>query len=190
MIMLELKERTKDLHKRTEQAVNLFSRLSSTESYTHLISRLYGFYSPIEGQLTQIIGDHIPDLRMQERLKLPSLTADLRALGRSAEQISATPQCPRIPQLESVPDAMGCLYVLEGSTLGGQIIRREAESRLGLNPESGCRFYTGYGNRTGDMWRVFCSQVDRYADEHPAAREQITAAAEETFRRFGEWVAC
>lgn len=190
MIMTQLRERTRDLHRRTESAVDLMNRLDSVDSYTRLLCRFYGLYAPLECCISTVATDRANNLNLQERRKSRFLLEDLGRLGLSSDEISQIPTCKDLPELKSLDEALGCLYVLEGSTLGGQIIRREVESRLGLTAETGCRFFTGYGDRTGIAWREFCEHLNSYAEEHPGAQEKIVSAAEETFQRFGEWVAC
>jgi heme oxygenase len=50
--------------------------------------------------------------------------------------------------------AVGCLYVLEGATLGGQFISRHLAT-LGIGPANGGLFFHGYGAKTGEMWKSF-----------------------------------
>jgi heme oxygenase len=46
------------------------------------------------------------------------LAADLGALGLSVDAMEAVPQCP-LTELRDDMEALGSLYVMEGSTLGG-----------------------------------------------------------------------
>ena len=190
MMMAELRERTKDLHRRTESAVDLLNRLSSIDSYIQLLSRFHGLYSPLESRIESAAQNQAIDFNLVSRRKSHLLVEDLITLGQSEDVIRRIPICPQLPDLTIFDRALGCLYVLEGSTLGGQIICREVHNRLGLTAETGCRFFTGYGERTASTWREFCNWVDSYSQEHPDARENMILAAEETFRRFGEWIAC
>jgi heme oxygenase len=87
-------------------------------------------------------------------------------------------------------DALGCLYVLEGATLGGQLIGRQVQRQLGLRSEHGCAFFAGYGaDQTGPMWKAFSEAVDAYGSAQPAAQGAIVAAACDTFLRFEHWIA-
>ena len=101
--------------------------------------------------------------------------------------MAALPVCSTLPRVATFADALGCLYVLEGSTLGGQFIRREVAARLGLTPDRGCAFFAGYGERTGAMWKAFGAAVTAHADARPEDRDVIVAAAVETFTRLDEW---
>ena len=56
---------------------------------------------------------------------MPLLTKDLLSLGASEEEISKLAQFQGAQQLfSSVPQILGALYAVEGSTLGGQYIAR------------------------------------------------------------------
>jgi heme oxygenase len=50
------------------------------------------------------------------------------------------------------------MYVVEGSTLGGQVIQRSIEA-AGLGLE-GLSFLDPYGARTGERWRAFLRILD------------------------------
>jgi heme oxygenase len=52
--------------------------------------------------------------------------------------------CSNIPAITNVCQAIGALYVLEGSTLGGRFIYRNIESALDLQVNSGASFFYGY----------------------------------------------
>ena len=190
MIMMELREQTKDLHRRTETSVDLMKRLHSKEAYVQLLSRFHGFYLPLEDRISSVLASEIPGLNLEERTKAHLLVIDLIALGKSEDEIASMPICDQLRPTNSIGHALGCLYVLEGSALGGQFIRREVERRLGFTSEQGCRFFTGQGDLTASAWRAFCNTLDSYADEHPHTQNNILFAAEETFKRFGEWVSC
>lgn len=190
MILADLKERTRTLHAQTESAVSLMQRLASRESYLELLARMYGFYAPIESRISQVVNSSDLGLDLRERQKVPLLRIDLTTLGTSAAQIGAIPLCTQLPAIKTVANVFGCLYVLEGSTLGGQMIRREAHQRLGLTPENGCAFFAGYQERTATAWREFGNALTQYVNTHSVEPEQIFHAAAETFERFAEWVAC
>jgi heme oxygenase len=90
---------------------------------------------------------------------------------------------PRLPSLESPAQALGSMYVLEGSSLGGQILSRHFEKTLGVRPDSGCRYLSAYGSDTGVMWKIFCEVLE----SRPTAEvPQMTLAAVETFQILHE----
>ena len=74
---------------------------------------------------------------------------------------------------DSTHTCLGALYVLEGATLGGQVLRREMAQRLGVNADNGGAFLDVYGAETGRRWR------------YPGARRK-TAGAFPTLRAAGQ----
>lgn len=82
---------------------------------------------------------------------------------------------------------LGMLYVLEGSTLGGQVLCRHLADRLQLQPHQ-LRYLAGHGRATGARWRATCALL-KAALSTPALRAQAGAAASATFRLFGHAVA-
>lgn len=111
------------------------------------------------------------------RSKLAWLDADLAALDAAA----APATLPAFT-LDSVPAACGAIYVMEGSTLGGQVIARHVATALGLSPESGCRYFSGYGRETGVRWREAGAAISQCADAYGEdAGDVMISAARETF---------
>lgn len=155
MLLTALKEATHSRHQHIEARLDLLNRDWKLPFYQALLERFHGFYRAVEPVLLQNEGRTGHGLDLTQRAKLPLLEADLRALGLSAGQVDALPVCPQPPSLADFPQRLGCLYVIEGSTLGGQVISRVLGQRLGLSPENGARFFAGYGADTGAKWRAF-----------------------------------
>ncbi len=190
-IMTELKERTRQLHQDTETAVDLVSRLRSRESYANLLARFYGLYAPLEQRLVDIAGWESIGIDLTERAKAPLIPNDLAVLGWSSSRLAQIPGCHSLPKLTNLAEGLGCLYVLEGSTLGAQHIRLAVENQLGLTADHGCSFFNGYGSeRTGAMWRAFGASTMAYHESHPESTDEIVTAACDTFAQVKEWVAC
>ena len=59
------------------------------------------------------------------------------------------------PDIKNQGDLVGMLYVIEGSTLGGQLISKHLTKNLGITPETGGRFFGGYGENTSVLWLDF-----------------------------------
>ena len=62
---------------------------------------------------------------------LVSTTVGFEALAKEIRK--SIKHLHRLPPLETQADAFGCLYVLEGATLGGRVISRHIERALGLD---------------------------------------------------------
>lgn len=178
-ILRLLKEQTATQHARVERAFDLPRRLQSSDSYAELLTIFYRLYLPLEQRLNAL-ADDLPDVSWPTRRKAPKLLADLKTIGRKPEEIVPASD---LPSVSRPADVYGCLYVMEGATLGGQIIRRAVAAQLGYSADHGCAFFSGYGDRGGEMWEQFRTALTRFADT--AEREQaVLAAATATFETF------
>jgi len=90
-----------------------------------------------------------------DRRRAPLLERDLRTLGAELPAVHDFPAA-RIPHIDSEEAAfLGAMYVIEGSTLGGQHIARHVEPLLGFAADAGTAYFRGYGAETGARWREF-----------------------------------
>ena len=185
MLRDALREHTRAQHARLEQRLAIERRVRDRDAYVDLLRRFLGFYLPVEARLAafaQAFRDNGIDLT--ERWKVAKLQRDLIVLGENASNQADPSLLPAIP---TFPRAVGCLYVLEGSTLGGQIILRHVRESLGLDAANGAAFFAGYGARTGAMWHAFSRFLSALPfGAHDAG--QAIAAARETFESLERWL--
>ena len=106
--MGQLKAATTVHHERLERRVDIERHLRSRAAYRALLERFYGFHRPVEAVLAPFAGPFTP--------RHPLLAQDIAALGGDVANL---PMATRLPEVHSVRDALGVLYVLEGSALGG-----------------------------------------------------------------------
>jgi len=147
-----LKTETRPAHDRIEKAIGLERIAASMEGYQDLLARFYGFHDAWEKAAEALAPD---SAFFQRRRKTALLAKDLAALGMRADAISRLPRCQPLMPLPSAAAVLGSMYVIEGSTLGGAIIARDVERRLGLTAETGCAYFRSYGRDTALMWKSF-----------------------------------
>lgn len=186
--LANLRRHTAPHHDAVERRVDIVGRLGSADRYAHLLIRLYGFYEPFEAELGTVVKRWGLPFDIEARRKAPLLARDLAALGVTSRAVDNLPRAGRMPQPTSPQAALGCLYVTEGATLGGQIIARHVAHRLGLGPGDGASFFHGYAADTRSRWRTFCS-VLAAASTSDVVERAITAGAIDTFRAYDRWLA-
>ena len=184
-IMAELKSATRQQHEAAESLVNFDAAIGDPLSYRRLLEKFYGFYAPLEQHLLRVAGleKAVPDLA--SRMKAHLLREDLKDLGGDALIL---PLCQSLPPLENVAEALGCLYVLEGATLGGQILSRHAKNALGITPLYAGRFFSSYGGQVGSMWKRFSQSADACCELHPQERSAIVKSATDSFSALSIWM--
>ena len=187
MILKHLKEATGSRHAALESRLPLLDAGMSRASYLQFLQLFWGYYAPLETQLLALPYWNSMNFDYAERHKTPRLMQDLRALGETPEAIEGLARCQRLPALASQGQLLGCLYVIEGATLGGQIITRHLEANLELTPLTGAAFFDGYGARTGGQWKAFCAMLRANAGES-VRHDDILASANQTFETLGQWL--
>lgn len=172
MISEELRKGTAIYHQRLEEKLALFERVQDLKSYGDLIHRFLSFYSFVEPKLMGLADwKRHPTFEVEERLKLAWLRRDLFALDRSTTPGQVNASFLDLEFLATFNRALGCLYVLEGSTLGGTIISKHFSQKLGLTPDRGLAYFTSYAERTGEMWRRFQKALSDYVEQSPNPKE-------------------
>jgi heme oxygenase len=174
---------TAGAHAQLEAALDLVSRVSDRQRFLKVLERFLGFHLIWERAIRQR-----PALRAfhEPRSRLPHLRRDLAALGRTNAEQAALPLCEAAGALaDSHGAAVGSIYVLEGSTLGGQVIGR-ALAGADWAPRGGLTYFTPYRDRTGEMWRAFGAWSEAHvpADERGAAVD----GANRTFALLQSWL--
>ena len=180
-VRMRLRAATRDRHDRMERVMDLPRRLATRASLAAMLDRIHGFYVPLEARLAALPWAPA-GLAFDERRKAGWLVDDLLALG--ARPSGAT--CTRLPVLDTLTAGLGSLYVLEGATLGGQLIAREL-ARLGVDAAHGGRFFASYGAEVGPRWRQFVDVLETHCAGEVATDAAIEAAAA-TFDRYGDWM--
>jgi heme oxygenase len=183
-IVALLRSRTQDAHSALEAQLGLLEQPASTEYYAHALSRFLGFHLVWEQDI-KAFPALARELEMRSRLRY--LRHDLTALGLTEAEISSMPLCGDAHSLTvDEARALGSFYVLEGSTLGGQLITRHLSSAHWL-PAEGLCYFNPYGSRTGEMWRSFRRWLESQAQHHAA--NDIVTGARATFVVLQKWLA-
>lgn len=152
-------------------------------TYAKIIEAYYGFHMPLQRRIEGFLAPQAFDL---ERHKLAALLKDLRALGCSDRQIQALPLCTALPALDSHAQLLGIMYVMEGATLGGQVLRRIIAARLAIDADNGGEFLDVYGRDTGRLWKAFLKQLADF--DHSGSQSEVVDAACATFTCFEDWL--
>jgi heme oxygenase len=186
--LANLRRHTAPYHLAVERRVDIVGRLGSPDRYATLLARLYGFYEPFEAELDRAVARWGLRFDVEARRKAPLLARDLAALDVAPAAVDGLPRSARIPRPTNPLAALGCLYVLEGATLGGRLIARHVTQRLGFGPYSGASFFHGYGSAAGPRWRTFCSVLAAETCSGVAERA-ILSGAIDTFVAYDRWLA-
>ena len=182
-LLQRLKSETAKAYDRIEEAFDLEAVTRSKSAYRNLLGRLYGFHAVWEPLAEVALVD--PEFFRQRR-KVAFLTTDLRDLGMGSHGIARLPLCDPTVTMRTPAEAWGSMYVVEGATLGGVIIARHVERRLGLSRQNGCLYFRCYGADVRSMWTSFGTRL--LASCGPADQDAVVAAARRTFEMLHIWL--
>jgi len=174
-----LRAHTADSHKNLESlpvSVSITSPNVTAEAYAHYLNLMSDVIKDTEDHIFALLENIFPDL--EERRKSQLLDADLAFLNYTKTNFSK-PFTNTISEF-SIPFAMGILYVVEGSSLGGRFILKNLQSALGYE-ENGVTYFNGYGNKTGSSWKNFLNILTSYEATHNNG-DQIVAGADFAFK--------
>jgi heme oxygenase len=182
----QLKRETAELHRRVEAQLGLMEPGLSIHRYQRVLRTLYGFYAPVEASLVRLTAAG-PPLGFPLRARCELIESDLHALGLARHEFAGLPRCMDLPPLSCREDLAGCLYVLEGACLGGQVIAPALHQQLGLGKGSGASFFIGDAEATSARWILFLTWLEGF--ERAGARsEEIVDSACATFLTLARWV--
>ncbi|WP_232630995.1 biliverdin-producing heme oxygenase [Methylobacterium sp. Leaf118] len=174
-----LRAATAEAHAALERDLDWQERVATLPAYAGLLARLRGFHAAYEPAIALGLADAA---FFEPRRRLAALDADLVALGLDADRCGALP-APPAPALAGEGAALGALYVLEGSTLGGLLIGRHVGGLHGDGVP--LAYYAGRGRAAGPMWRTFRERLDGLtAAQEPAA----LGAGIATFEAMRDWL--
>ena len=176
VILQRLRAETQPAHEALEQ--NEFNRALTAGTLTpaateQFLGKLYGFLLPYETQLRR--HDFGPEWQLELRQRAHLLREDLPGAA-------SLPLCPTLPPLGTRAQVLGALYVLEGSTLGGQVITRQL-AKAGIGQR---RYFAGHAERTGPLWQSFCQLLAAEATDDNQA--EIVQSAIQTFQALHAWI--
>lgn len=175
-----LKQRTAATHQQVEAALDLLAPDVDAGRLHAVIGRFHAFWRSAEVAVDRWA---LTEPGLAARLEWPRrrrtglLDADLARLG------GPTPTEPVARPFEVVgaADALGWLYVSEGSTLGGALIARHIAP---LRLES----FHPYPEGPGPMWRRYGEIASQWVRVEPDRLEALCLAAERAFGALAAWV--
>ena len=168
---------TADLHQAVEDISDLPGSVTTVQDYGELLSAFHRAHTVIEGALGA--EDLVPTWLelghdMADHRQLGALCDDLAALG-----VDPDPRAAEVLQLGSPSEALGCLYVVEGSSLGRRVLAPLLKERLGEVPTA---FFDGRDGHP-HAWRQVQSSIKR-ATGDPLQPLAILTGARATFEVF------
>lgn len=181
-----LRESTRAAHEDLETAVEIEQQFLSRTAYAGYLSRLLGAHEVAERALSPFdfgaLGFDYGARRKSELLK-----ADLCHVGFAGARVSA-PQTESL-KLQSLAEALGCVYVIEGSSLGARAVLPQIKRVLGFDERAGASYFAGLGEEGKVIWRA-CLNAIIAIPPRSAEADQVVGGAHATFAAFRAILPC
>jgi heme oxygenase len=173
-----MKAATREAHEVLDTFIMAAAPFASRENFGKFVQTQYLFHRDLDAFFyNETLDGMLPDLLGRRRLEF--IKQDLADLGLEVPAPSAEPRFTRGGAFD-LPEAMGWLYVVEGSNLGAAFLLKDA-AKLGLNEEFGARHLAGAPEGRGLHWRTFTAALDEIALTEEE-EERAVAAASDAFR--------
>jgi heme oxygenase len=186
LLSVRLRRTTAPLHAKVERVLGLPGAVRYRQDYCRLLGRFLGIYEPLEQVFQRFDDWDRLGLAPASHAHVVNLTLDLSALGIDLGRLPRAP--PRmLPNLPTFPHALGALYVLEGATLGGRVILRALESRMGGQIAGASRFLGGQCAAAGPTWQSFRASLDDFGRAQPGRCVDVLSGADRMFRANLAW---
>lgn len=153
-IILSLRAATGAIHQRLDDAMQIEVRAADPVLRRRMVTAFRRFHAHAEARMKAAI-QTLEGLGMADRSRIARIDADLDALGLPASGPSEPGRLLPLPPGE----ALGWLYVVEGSSLGGHVILRTLTD-AGID-KLGLSFLDPYGDAVGARWREVMAVLDR-----------------------------
>lgn len=177
MTSIALKEETKEAHIGLEKiVVQQLKAIQTKSDYARLLKYFYAYFRAVEKAIAPFMtSEVVPDYK--DRRNATHLKADIEALGGDIDKDIPKATAPAIANKYQ---ALGALYVMEGSVLGGKTIVKMLEK---YNINSGISFFSGYGEKTPVLWGRFIELLNQQITSTEQQHDAIQAA-KDTFTLF------
>lgn len=180
----QLRESTSDIHQLLEQtpvSKKLLHPEAGKHDLTAYLVRLFPVVSFVEQFHYAVLTGWVPDLSKRYRAHL--LENDLALLSGKPESLQITLPASTENRAAAVPEALGAMYVMEGSSLGGRVILKALKQSMGVDKSSGAAYFAGYEDQTGPMWHTFLEALTTYESDYGYGAAIIESAVK-TFNLF------
>jgi len=178
----QLKHDTLFHHQQLEKlVVGKIKNMNSLAGYHDLLNHFYSFFAGLEDLISEkTVQPYLEDYLA--RRKSQNLVTDIIGCGG---EISEKAPKMALPVINNAVQAMGALYVIEGSTLGGQIISKMIFRQLNFVNHDCLSYFIGYGSQTETMWMRFKQSINEIGE---ADAPELIRTANETFIKFKAWI--
>ncbi len=173
-VLNALRLATAEIHREIETESDIQSRLRDADSRPAMVARFLDFHHCVEA-VVEPWREALREFGFALHPRTPEMQAGLRLLGGAQTESQVASTAP------SLGEALGWLYVAEGSMLGGRVIQRGLVQD-GV-PLTGLGFLDPWGEATGERWRAFVTAMESACASGRALQTDVLKGGRDAFAR-------
>ncbi|MBK1663719.1 biliverdin-producing heme oxygenase [Rhodospirillum rubrum] len=159
------------------------------EAYGRLLGCFLAFHRAAERLVLAPADAAFQTFGLERAPRLALIEADLASLAAAGVRVSPEPDGAEawLPEAPGLAEAVGVLYVLEGSRLGGQGLANTLSRSDDPRIAAATAFLGSRDRAVGPLWRAITAMIETIGAD-PADRQRVTAAAKATFDALRRWL--
>ena len=168
MLQEILKSATKDNHDELEELMfvnEIMNKTITLEQYKTLLATNYIVHAAMESKLHAALDAELKDkLHIENRHKLTALEQDLIEAEIEKEELDALDFDFLTLTGDNNAASLGAMYVLEGATLGGNVIQKKLKANSAFQ-DLNLNYYTVYDQNLMPNWLSFVKVLNTSVPE-------------------------
>ena len=171
--LTDIKSKTANSHKKLESlsvSASILSPEMKVADYVEYLSLMHDVHKNTEEIIFPFLSGIINDLETRKKKHL--IENDLNYLNHKKVFSNKVFNI----QEPTLAFALGILYVIEGSSLGGRFILKNITTVPGLDNGEGTSYFNGYGDKTGSYWKSFLNSLSEYEQNYNCGETIIEGA--------------
>lgn len=178
-----LREATHATHRMLDQSIMAADPFRNVETYGRFLCVQHGIHRDVEPLYRANVLINLPDLK--DRCRLGAVAQDFADLGLDLPCYAERPVTSISLQF-GILEALGWLYVVEGSNLGAAFLLKYAR-KMGLSETHGARHLAEPPEGRAPSWQAFKEALNQM-DLSESEETGVVAGAEAAFARVRELV--
>ncbi len=191
VFMQELRKAIMPIHDEAEKNGPLrqvVEKNVTLENYRMTLLRIHGFVSELEKAVDEVPGQYRSELDWDIRKRSGMLEKDLLFLGETTLKIRTSSKFDFKSQVRTVPQALGLIYLMEGSRLGGLVLAKALREHFGFSNFNGYSYFASPGIEVVPMWQSFTAFMENFVAVNGHG-PVIIISAKNGFEALNTWLA-
>jgi heme oxygenase len=186
-ILTALREATGQTHKAVEKLTPFFRAGFNRTSYLRWLDLMNGFYRVVD--CTVDSSSFITECSWHYAARRELIAQDIACLANRAPEDPAdtTGILGPLQTIRTSGEVAGMLYVVEGSSLGGQVLLGVLSKSAGVTASAGASFFAPNGDNPLPRWAEYV-QLLKNLSSIPGNEPDVVHGARTTFTVLHDWI--